>query len=337
MARIPIVLITEPIAEIGIRLLERSCRLTAPWAEGCKFTKDHLGEADGIIVRLIPVDENLLRSAPNFRVIGRHGVGLDNIDLPAATSRGIPVVYTPRANTNAVAEHAVHLMLALARHALAADETVREGRFDRRSSLIGFELHRKTLGIVGLGKIGKRVAEICSKGFGMRVIAFDPFLAPARPQDTVTLAPSLRGLLEEADVVTLHLPLAPETRHLIDAEMLGCMKPTALHINTARGRIVNTVALAEALARGQIRGAGIDVFEEEPLPPDHPLLSAPRTLFSAHIASSTQEAVEEMSERVSRQVLQVLSGERPDSLANPEVFDGGISSAAPGIERGRSS
>lgn len=320
MARRPVVLITEPIAEIGLRLLEQSCQLDTPWVRRCVFNEDNLRAADALIVRLVAVNEALLRSAPNLKVIGRHGTGLDNVDLHGATSRGIPVVFTPSANANAVAEHTVHLMLALARHALAADKAVREGHFDRRDSLVGFELRRKTLGIVGLGAIGSRVARICLSGFEMRILAFDPYLTASPSQESVTVVRSLRELLEQADIVTLHIPLTAGASHMINAETLSYMKRSALLINTARGGIVDTLALAEALCRGQILGAGIDVFEEEPLPLDHPLLSAPHTLFSAHIASSTREAMEEMSERVARQVLQVLAGERPEFVANPEVY-----------------
>jgi len=316
----PVVLITEPIATVGVQLLKQSCRVNAPWADQRRFNDDDLKTADAIIVRLVPIDGPLLHRAPNLKVIGRHGVGLDNVDIDAATARRIPVVYTPDANTNAVAEHAVHLMLSLARHALGADRAVREGRFDRRNSLVGLELRGKTLGVVGLGAIGSRVSTLCSRGFGMQVLAFDPYVTEHATQDAVRLVPTLRELLERADIITLHLPLTAETSEMINAEALHHMKPSALLINTARGGVIDSVALAEALARGEVRGAGLDVFEETPLPPDHPLLTAPHTFFSAHIASSTTEAMEEMSERVARQVIQVLTGERPECVANPEVY-----------------
>jgi len=156
----------------------------------------------------------------------------------------------------------------------------------------------------------------------MRVLAFDPYITRPASEDFVTLVPTLRELLEQADIVTLHLPLTDETSHLINAETLGYMKPSAFLVNTARGGIVDSIALAQALSQGRIRGAGIDVFEEVPIPPDHPLLAAPRTFFSAHIASSTTEALEEMSERVARQILQVLAGERAESVANPVIYGG---------------
>jgi phosphoglycerate dehydrogenase-like enzyme len=224
---------------------------------------------------------------------------------------------------NAVAEHTVQMMLALARHTVTADKMVREGRFKQRSSLQGVELYQTKLGIIGLGAIGERVAEICHKGLGMRILAYDPYVDEHLPQVDITLVHSLPELLRQADVVTLHLPSTAETSYMIDADALRCMKPSAMLINTARGAVVDTVALAEALCRGELLGAALDVFEKEPPPLNHPLFSAPRTLFSPHIGSSTGAAMERMAELVARQVVQVLRGEHPPFVANPEVFERG--------------
>jgi D-3-phosphoglycerate dehydrogenase len=320
----PVVLVTERIADVGLQLLEKSCEVCAPWRQHRTYAEEEWGAADAVIVRLCRITAGVLSLAPKLKVIGRHGAGLDNVDLKAATERGIPVVFTPSALTmaNAVAEHTVQMMLALARHTVAADKVVREGHFGQRSSLQGLELCQKTLGIIGLGAIGARVAEICHKGLGMRIIAYDPYVEEQPPQAEITLVHSLRELLQQADVVTLHLPCTAETSYMIDAETLRSMKPSAMLINTARGAVVDTVALAEALCRGQLQGAALDVFEKEPPPLDHPLMSAPRTLFSPHIGSSTEEAMEKMAELVARQVVQVLRGERPQFVANPEVFEG---------------
>ena len=322
----PVVLVTERIAEMGLQLLETSCEVCAPWRHGRTYVEEEWGAADAVIVRLCRITAEILSLAPRLKVIGRHGAGLDNVDLKAATERAIPVVFTPSALTmaNAVAEHTVQMMLALARHTVAGDKAVREGAFGQRSSLQGVELHQKTLGIVGLGAIGARVAEICQKGFGMQILAYDPYVEGHPPQAEVTLVRSLRELLARADVVTLHLPSTAETSYMIDAEALRLMKPSAMLINTARGAVLDTVALAEALRRGQLLGAALDVFEKEPPPLDHPLLSAPRTLFSPHLGSSTGAAMERMAELVARQVVQVLKGERPQFVANPEVFETGL-------------
>ena len=321
MSKKTLVLVTEPIDEIGLQLLGESCDLRTPWTRGSAFNDEDLKEADAIIVRSVPVTASLICKSPKLKVIGRHGAGLDSVDLNAATLRRIPVIYTPFVTANAVAEHAVHLMLSLARQTLAADEAVRKSRFDIRDSLIGFELRDTILGIVGLGAVGMRVAEICHKGFEMKVVAFDPFAQLPASLDFVRRIDSLRELLQQADIVTLHTPLTSETHHLINSESLGWMKCSALLINTARGAIIDTRELAFALNSGRLMGVALDVFEVEPLPADHPLQSAPRVLFSPHNGGATREARKAMSELVARQVLQVLHGERPKFLANPEVFE----------------
>jgi D-3-phosphoglycerate dehydrogenase len=275
-----------------------------------------------LIVRLVQVDEALISRAINLKVIGRHGVGLDNVDLRAASARGIAVVFTPRVNANAVAEHAVNLLLALARHTVRADQVARQNRFDLRGQLVGIELRLKVLGVVGMGAVGTRMAQICLRGFGMKVVAFDPCLTVRPLEPALRYVDSLVALLQQANVVSLHLPLTEETKHLINSRTLALMKPSALLINTARGSIVDTRALASALEAHQISGAALDVYEDEPLPADHPILSAPRTVLTPHIASSTQDSMDEMARQVATQVLQVLRGERPASLANPEALGG---------------
>ncbi len=324
----PIVLITERIAEVGLQTLSAECEICAPWREG-QLPGDHdLAIADAIIVRLFNVTEAVLAAAPKLKVIGKHGVGVDNVDLTAATRLGIPVVFTPSALTmaNAVAEHAVQLMLALARQSVVADRLVREARFDDRRSITGIELSGKTLGIIGLGVIGTRVAEICHNGFNMQVLAYDPYHSSQAGRLPITLVGSLRELLEQSDVVSLHVPATPETHHLVNAETLGYMRPSAMLVNTARGSVVDTVALSEALSRGHLYGAALDVFETEPPPIDHPILAAPRTLFTPHISSSTGAALERMAQLVARQVLLILKGERPEFVANPEAFQSAAAS-----------
>lgn len=318
----PIVLVAEPIAEVGMEILRQSCETITPWQTGRKYTPEELAKANGIIIRLAKVTAEVMSAAPQLKVIGRHGVGVDNVDLKAATARGLPVVFTPSALTmvHAVAEQTVQLMLALGRHAVAEDQFVRQNRWGERSSLLGVEFYQKTLGVVGLGAIGKKVATICQKGLGMKIVAYDPFVKVAPPDLEVTLVDSLLEVLQQADVVTLHLPSTAETAYLIGAKELAAMKPTALLVNAARGSIVDSVALAEALQRGHLFGAALDVFEEEPPAPDHPLLTAPRTLFSPHVASMTGGSMARMAELVARQVVQVLSGERAPYVANPDVY-----------------
>jgi D-3-phosphoglycerate dehydrogenase len=321
----PIVLVAEQIADNGLEILRQSCEIITPWKQGRPYNSEEIAAADGIVIRLSKATAAVMDSGPKLKVIGRHGVGIDNVDLPAATQRGIVVVFTPSALTmvNAVAEQTVQLMLALGRHAVAADKIVRENRWPERSSLMGIEFNGKTLGVIGLGAIGKKVAAICQKGLGMRILAYDPFVKEAPPDMEATLANSLIEVLKQADVVTLHLPSTPETAGLIGAKELAAMKPSALLINAARGGIVDSIALADALRRGHLFGAALDVFPEEPLAPDHPLMTAPRTLFSPHVASMTGGSMARMAELVSKQVVQVLMGERPAHVANPDVYKGG--------------
>jgi D-3-phosphoglycerate dehydrogenase len=319
----PIVLVAEQIADVGLEILSQSCEIITPWRLGRTYTAEELAEAEGIVIRLAKVNADLMNAAPKLKVIGRHGVGTDNVNLKAATERGIPVVFTPSALTmvNAVAEQTVQLMLALARHAVEADQIVRQGRWSERSSLLGVEFYQKTLGVIGLGAIGKKVAAICQRGLGMKIVAYDPYVKVAPPVLEITLVDYLLEVLQQADVVTLHLPSTPQTAKLIGAKELAAMKPTALLVNAARGGIVDSVALAEALHRGHLLGAALDVFEEEPPAANHPLMTAPRTLFSPHVASMTSGSMARMAELVSRQVVQVLTGERPAHVANPAVFD----------------
>ena len=222
-----IVLVTEPISDVGLEVLRQSCELITPWQLKRAYSAQELASAHAIIIRLTKVTADTIGAAPNLKVIGRHGVGVDNVDLKAATQRGIPVVFTPSALTmvNAVAEQTVQLMLALARHAVAADQLVRQGRWAERSSLLGVEFYGKTLGVIGLGAIGKRVAAICQKGLGMKIVAYDPYVKTPPPDLDVTLLDTLHEVLLEADVLTLHLPSTAETAYLIGAKELAAMKP----------------------------------------------------------------------------------------------------------------
>lgn len=275
-----------------------------------------LADVDGVMVRnMTTVDRAFLEAAPRLRVIGRIGVGLDNLDLRAISERGIVVCYPPEENAVSVAEHVFALLLSLARHIPAADRCVREGRWDR-SRHIGIELAGRTLGILGLGRIGFRVA-VRARAFGMRVLAYDPYLVPQHPAVTETgseLAP-LEEVLTRSDVVTLHLPLTEETRHLIDAERLGRMKPGSLLINTSRGPAVDERALYEALVSGHLGGAALDVREQEP-PGESPLHTLPNVLLTPHIASWTEESLHRVISTVAADVDRVLSGRPAHSYAN---------------------
>ncbi len=282
-----------------------------------------LKEADALITgaqfKLTP---EVLDGAPRLRVMGRPGIGVDNIDLAAAMERGICVVNTPDAPTEPVAEKVVGWILMLAHRLREADRVARGAGWSERGTLRGHDLAGKTLGLIGMGRVGGRVAQICSTAFRMRVLAYDPYVNPARAY-LLGIEPvsSLDELLPAADFISLHCPLSDETHGMLGERELQRMKPTAYLVNAARAPIVREAALLRALREGWIAGAAIDVFPSEPPPPDHPLLALDNAILSPHIASFTHEGVLRMSMGCAEQVLMVLRGERPPNLVNPEVWE----------------
>src|SRR3989442_682173 len=250
--------------------------------------------AHALIVRSeTRVTAELLARAPRLRVIARAGIGVDTIDVAVATRRGIAVMNTPGANTVSAAEHALGLLLALVRHIPWAADAMRRGLWDRKR-FEGTELRGKTMGIVGLGRIGGHVAQL-ARVFGMTVVAHDPYLPAGRAADLQVKVLPLEDLLRVADAVTMHVALTDETRHLTNAARLALMKPTAVLINTARGELVDECALAEAITAKRIAWAAIDVFAQEPLPADSPLRKLDRVILTPHLAASTAEAQERVA------------------------------------------
>jgi D-3-phosphoglycerate dehydrogenase / 2-oxoglutarate reductase len=263
------------------------------------------------------------RAGPRLRVVARPGIGVDRIDLAAATERGILVVNTPDGPTESTAEHAIALLLSLTKRVTLGDRGLRAGRgwVDYGVLSAGLEAYGTTLGLVGLGRIGGRVAEI-ARALGMRVLAFDPYAAPARAEALgVTLVGSLEQLLSSADIVSLHCPAIPETYQLINARTLALMRRGSYLINVARGTVIDEAALVEALRSGHLAGAGLDVFDPEPAAADNPLFSLPNTICTPHIASYTTASVLRMRNMICQQVAMVLRGERPTELVNPEVWE----------------
>ncbi len=260
---------------------------------------------DAIIVRSKPkVTRKIIEAAEKLKVIGRAGVGIDNIDLEAAREKGIAVLNTPGAPSRSVAELAIGLMLAVARKIAFADRRMREGVWAKKQCM-GFELRGKVLGIIGMGRIGREVARIAYYGFGMKIIYYD---ARGRMEDVEKELDAeyreLDDVLREADIVTLHVPLLPSTRHLINEERLKRMKSSAILINTARGGVVDTKALVKALSNGWITGAGLDVYEEEPLPKDHPLTKFDNVVLTPHIGSTTNEAQERAGVQIAEKIIE---------------------------------
>ena len=282
----------------------------------------NVGEAEAIVAgSRLTYDAALMDQVPKLRVIARTGIGINNVDLAAATARGIAVCNAPDAPTIATAEHAVALMFAVARQLKWIDKALQSsGEADFFNQYNGLELHGACLGLIGLGRIGSHVAKI-AQGIGMIVTAYDPFVTPDHAKRLgVTLSSTLEELLNKADVVSLHVPLTPETRDLINADRLAHMKQGAILINVSRGGIVDEVALHEALIRGQLSGAGLDVFNSEPPPSHHPLLGRDDVIATPHIAGATTAGKERLWRAALTQALQVLQGERPPHLVNLEVW-----------------
>ena len=305
-------------------ILKDACHCVAPWEDGRKLRDAELKEilygSNAVIVRLFKINASDMERCPDLKVIGKHGAGVDNIDCEAATAHGITVVNTPTANANAVAEHTIGLMLALARHTVPAAIAVHAGRFGDRDQFFGVELAGKTLGIVGLGRIGSRVAEMASAGLAMKVCGYDPYLTTAMYKGPAELATSLEDLFSKADFLSLHVALNAETRHLIDDERIAMLKPGCRIINTCRGAVIDERTLIRALETERIAGAAIDVFDQEPIPADHPLCRAPNLLLTPHISASTRESMDCMARDSAKAVVDVLQGRQPAHVVNPEVL-----------------
>ena len=317
----PTVFVPEPIAASGFDLLAQHCRCAAPWRDGDAPAEPALREllysADAAIVRLFAIGETDLDRCERLKVIGKHGVGVDNIDCAAASARGVAVVNTPTANANAVAEHTVALMLALARQIGPAWRATVEGRFDQRAQFQGVELTGRTLGVIGLGRIGARVARIAAQGLGMKVLAYDPLITADRYNGPATIADSPEAVFRDADFLTFHVPLTPDTAHMVNDRGLRLMKSGCRIVNTSRGGVIDESALVRGLEEGTIAGAALDVFEHEPLPADHPLCGCPNALLTPHISSTTQESLDRMAYDAARGVLDVLDGRPPEHLVHP--------------------
>jgi D-3-phosphoglycerate dehydrogenase len=305
------ILVREPIAEAGLELLRKRYDVDV---DGDGDLAERIGEYDAIIVRsATKLSAELIERADRLKVIGRAGVGVDNVDVDAASKRGIIVANAPESTVLSAAEHAIGLLLALSRNIPQAHAALKEGNWER-SRFAGLELAGKTLGLVGLGRIGQQVARR-ARGLEMHVLAYDPYVAPARMTELgVERADSLRALLAEADFVSLHLTLTPETRGLIGAAELAAAKDGIRIVNAARGELVDEGALLDALKSGKVAGAALDVFPEEPY--SGPLLELPNVVVTPHLAASTQEAQDRAGVIVAEQVAAALEGEIVTNAVN---------------------
>ena len=309
------VFVTAPkLAAPGARLLkDAGCRVLYLPANS---DDDAVGKimstepVDAVISRTVPLTARDMAACPTLRIVCKHGVGVPNIDVAAATARGIPVCVTPGANAQSVCEMTLGLMFAAARRIAWMDAELRAGRWSRAQD--GLELQGRTLGLIGLGAVGRKVAAV-AMALGMPVVAFDPSVK-VLPEalDGVRLLPNVDAVVEIADVLSLHVPLNDATRGLIDAARIARMRPGAILINTARGEVVDEVALIAALRSGHLRAAGLDTMSVEPLPLDHPLLSLPNVVLTPHVGGSTPAALDAMAHGAARTVLAYLQSGQLD-------------------------
>jgi D-3-phosphoglycerate dehydrogenase len=278
-------------------------------------------EAQGILFKSKPLcTRSLMAACPQLRVVGRHGAGIDVIDLQAATDLGIPAVHAPGSNADSVAEHAIMLMLALAKRAVVADRETRLGDWGKNRWQGLLEMRGRTVGIIGVGHCGRRVAKIAT-AIGMRVIGYDKYV----PDDElrargVEPIPDMASVLRQADVVSCHTPHTAETHHMMNAAAFAQMKPGVIFINTSRGKVQDQNALIDAIESGKIRAAGIDVYEEEPVPADCRLLRFDNVIVSPHIAGITEGSMRNTAMQVTAEMLRVLRGEKPHVLGNPDLW-----------------
>jgi D-3-phosphoglycerate dehydrogenase len=309
------VLVSDPIDQVGIDILSDVAQVDVktglPQEELIKIIPDY----DALMIRSgTKVTKEIIEAGTQLKIIGRAGVGVDNVDVPAATRQGIVVVNSPEGNTIAAAEHALAMMLAISRYIPDANQSVKSGKWDRKS-FTGSEVYKKTLGVVGLGKIGSHVATV-ARSLGMKILAYDPFISKERADQLGCTLVDLDLLFRESDYITLHVPKTKETAHLINAESIAKMKPTARIVNCSRGGIIDEDALVEALQAGTIAGAALDVFESEPLGESKLRELGSKVILTPHLGASTAEAQVNVAIDVAEQIRDVLLGLPARSAVN---------------------
>jgi D-3-phosphoglycerate dehydrogenase len=322
------ILLVEHIHQAGEAMMAQKAELVYPKPQNLEGILAAIGDCNALVVRNTPITRQIMEAAPKLAVIGRHGVGYDTVDTRAAADLGIPVVYTPAANTESVAELAIGFILALCRKIVQANAAMQSGELisntvtmaimARQKGLITFDIWGKTLGVIGVGRIGSSVSKKMIAAFNMCALGYDPYV------DEQTLAgygvqkmASLEEMLPRCDFVAVHCSGGAETRHLLNERTLALMKPTAYLVNTARGTIVDEKALIAALQDKRIAGAAIDVYDPEPPRPDNPLLHMENVIVTSHLGAMTEESLYNMATMVAQGVLDVLEGRRPQYLVNP--------------------
>lgn len=311
----PKVLVSDPIDQVGIDILSQVAQVDVKTSLSPEELVQIIPDYDALMIRSgTRVTKEIIEAGSHLKIIGRAGVGVDNVDVPAATRKGIVVVNSPEGNTIAAAEHTLAMMMAMSRYIPAANQSVKSGQWDRKS-YTGVEVYKKTLGIVGLGKIGAHVATV-ARAMGMKLLAYDPFVSNERAEQLNCRLVELDMLFREADYITLHIPKTPETANLINAAAIATMKPTARIINCARGGIIDEAALGEALRQGKIAGAAIDVYAQEPLGESSLRELGKEIVMTPHLGASTEEAQVNVAVDVAEQIRDVLLGLPARSAVN---------------------
>ena len=314
----PRVLVTENIHAAGWETLKREADAVAWPGQDTQPLTEAIADVQAVLVRVAKLSADVIMAAKKLKIIGKHGVGYDNIDIQAATASGVIVTNTPLANSTSVAEHALALLLAVARRIGETERDLNRGAMRTQKLYQGMELSGKVMGVIGLGSAGLRLARMTGQGLSMRVLGFDPYKVPW--PDGIEHCTDLDPLLRQADFISIHVPLTKETTSLIGKEALPKMKPTAILVNTARGGIVDEAAVAEAVTAGRLAGAGLDVVVDEPLKPSHPLNGVPNIILTPHMAGVTEEAMMRMAQDSAEDILRVLRGERPKFPVNRELL-----------------
>jgi D-3-phosphoglycerate dehydrogenase / 2-oxoglutarate reductase len=325
------ILLVEHIHPAGEALLAEAGELVFPYPQNIDGVLAAISDCDALVVRNTKITHSILELAPRLRVVGRHGVGYDTVDVASASALGIPVVYTPAANTESVAEIAVAFILMLGRKILRAHVALRSGTLfsetttlsvmAQQRGLANFDLWGKTLGIIGVGRIGSSVARKMIAAFNMRVLGYDPYLEAATLADYgVEKVECLDDMLPQCDFVTLHCPGGAETRHMIDTARLERFKPDAYLVNTARGSVVDEAALVAALQSGLLGGAAIDVYDPEPPLPTNPLLRMDNVIVTPHFCAMTEESLRNMGIAVAQGIVDVLADRLPQFLVDPGMW-----------------
>ena len=317
------ILVNKPIHEDAIELLSQELEVLTPFKASRDEIMEMLPDVQAIILCAgMKMDAEAIEAAASLEVLGRHGAGLDIVDIPAATAKGIPVVFTPLGPTESTAEHAFMLMMAVARKLTYLDRSVRNGNFHVRDHVVGTELQGKKVGVVGFGNIGRRFAEMCRDAFQMEVHAYDPFIDAQKITEWGAMAEgSIAEMAGKVDFLSLHIPATPDTHHIVNAKVLAALGPNGYLINCSRGPVTDEQALVQALKEGTIAGAALDVFDPEPPKADNPLFAMDNVVLTPHLASFTDEGRRRMGLMVAEDILRVLRGEMPLYSANPEVFE----------------